>query len=253
MREAISQGRGFLDQARCKHDARPGADALLEQRAVAVQTGEHGLRRRRGLRRCRTHLPGADQPAGIHRVGQSRKGFRSFASDALLQRNDAARGEQLLRFGAQNRIGRRPRIEPLQQAAHVKSRAARHDAAAAVSGCVQFSAHRVEIVGDAERRVGVCEVDSRVAMVLPFPGGWFRRADVHAAIDQHRIGRQHGQAQAVGEQVGYGRLACGGGAHEEERLAGSGRHATGVHSAGGAVRTRAAARSRRPSRNAVTR
>lgn len=68
-----------------------------------------------------------------------------------------------------------------------------------------------DVVGDVASLVRVKDIDEVVRDAAAFIGGGFGGADVHAAIERHRVERKDFGVDAAGEFDGEGRLSDGGG------------------------------------------
>ena len=72
-----------------------------------------------------------------------------------------------------------------------------------------------------ERLVRVGHVDQVMRQPRPLFGGWFGRAQVHAAIDGHRVATDDLAAEALAQLQRKRRLAAAGGAEQQNRRAAS--------------------------------
>ena len=75
-----------------------------------------------------------------------------------------------------------------------------------------------------EIRAGLHEIETTVAEAGALGGGWFGRADVHAAIDEHGVGGEDAGVQFRGEQVRHGGFPGGRRTAQHERFMPRGGH-----------------------------
>ena len=159
-----------------------------------------------------------DEPARVLRVdgrgGAGGKGLR-------------ARDERLRAFAREERLELRaaagiglPRVDAAQERGDVEPGAAGDDqVAAGLRGLARGFARRFEPAAGAEGLVGVREVDAAQDDARALGGGRLGGADVHAAVDEHRVGGEDERAGFPRDRVGDRGLPRRRAADEEERRA----------------------------------
>ncbi len=120
--------------------------------------------------------------------------------------------------GAQGLVGRHLWDGPaFHQCPHVEPRAAHHYGQPAAAVDIGDSGPgQVAVLGQGQHLVGRHHVDEVVAQGGLLRGAGFGGADIHAAIDLARIGRDGLAAQGLPQGHGQGGLAHGGGTHDHQ-------------------------------------
>ena len=211
-----------------QHRVETPGDALVQHVPVGRQQRQLEYAPRKARRRPAA-LQLGKRPAGqLDHFQRALQALRIVAADPaggggveIRQPRMHGRPTELLRFGGQSRAGRRVGFrqvgQPLLQRAEVQPGTAdqqRHPALRA------DPPHRRQRVG-AEircriRLAGIADVDQRVRMARQCRRVGFRRADVHAAVDQRRIDADQAQRKLLAQRAGQRGLAGGGGAHQED-------------------------------------
>ncbi len=195
------QPADLVDQTRLDHRLDPGFDSLVLFGSGALEDEDPALAGWGA--RLELHLLVADRLAGLavdfERADQSprvvgvnlRGGQRVDLLKAVVEYPRRQGGGLLFDLTPQRPVGGGPLEEPTEQALQIeRSPADEQDLAATRTDLLGGSPGGSEVLGDAEFVAGVHEVDQVVRHPLAIGGAWFGGADIHAAIDGHRVERQ---------------------------------------------------------------
>jgi hypothetical protein len=182
---------------------RPGSGSVALERPPVISTTSSARTIRRPFEgRTAAAAAGSTRPAGrAARPGRRRR----------------ARLEP----GPHRGVGARE-VQLVEDGAHVAARAAdqeRHDACGAQP--VDLGAGHPRVLGHRRRLAHVPEVEQVVRHAVPLAGVGLGGADVHAAVQLHRVGVDHLAAEPVRQGDSEGGLAGGGGAHQRDHRRGT--------------------------------
>jgi len=210
----------FIDQAGPKHRLHPGVDpaAQLIGRPVEHKHPARFGRRSTGelLLPVADRAPGVlidfqcpNDPADIVWM-QSPSRLRVHLGQALVQGIRALPASEPLHAAAKFPVGRRSREDAPQESLQIQGGAAHEKHFAAGSpDCFHALLRSLKISGQAERLMRIYQVDQMVGHPAALLRSGFGRANVHAAVDGHRIHGNDFRAEALGQRQTDGGLAGG--------------------------------------------
>ena len=215
----VEKGLDLLDEAGGEHLVHPARDPLVEGRPVDVDADLHGQR----VDVLQAREPGAVGAVPVSAITSRARTVRRPLSGSICaaaagstpgSRSWSARSADPLELGlelAAQRLVGAGELEAVDDRAGVERRAADQHRRRVVTTDVGDRRARPALeVGDGRRLGDVEHVEQVVRDSTPLVDRQLRRADVHAAVDLHRVGVDHLSPEALGEVEAQPGLArCG--------------------------------------------
>ena len=224
---AGEEAAGFFDEACGEHGFGALVEALVELGAGGIEAdaeeteagegiaalGEGGGDR---LAEGEADLDGADELGGV--VGVNALGGEGVeAGEDAVQPAGAVAGEAAGEAGAEMLLARRAGEEAEREGAQVKAGAAGDDGEMAAGGDGgEGGAGLAAVFAGGVEPVGVGDVDEVVGQTALVIWGWFRGAEVEAAVYGDGVATDDFALETLAECEGEGGFAAAGGAEEED-------------------------------------